>query len=104
MACLGAVALVTAMLMHDSDQGGEDRDLRNTSWLENEIAPQVDKQWSQILGETIHGSVVECPPSVEWRRGNTFRCDLKSPQAPPGYVEVTIDEDGNYGWFAANTE
>lgn len=101
---LGATALVVVLLMRGADQGGGSRDLRETSWIEDEIAPQVDEQSGQIIGETIHGSVVDCPPTVDWRAGNTFRCELTTPQFTPGYIEVTIEEGGRYSWFAANTE
>lgn len=66
--------------------------------IEADLEHQIDKKLA------VKGTAVECPSSVSWRIGDSFFCDVASPDSAAGFAEVTrIADSRGYSWYISNT-
>lgn len=70
----------------------------NVREIEADLERQIDKKLA------VKGTAVECPSKVLWRVGDSFFCDVVSPESAAGFAEVTrIADSRGYSWYISNT-
>ena len=66
--------------------------------IEADLERQIDKK----LG--LQGTSAKCPPNVSWRVGDSFFCEVVTPDSAAGFAEVTrIADSRGYSWYISNT-